>query len=167
MMRQARNWIVAGLVSVTAFACGGEKKEAPGGGGSSGSAASSSSSSSSNKDIYVDKYRIGRTQNSDGITGTETDTYQPGDTVYQSFELRNAPEGSKVRITFTSLADGSKVGELEQATGKNGLVSFAMKDTKNWKPGTYRSEYFLARDNEKPRGMGTHDFKIVASRPGG
>ena len=164
-MRQTRNWIVAVLVSVTAIACGGEKKEAPGGAGSS--SASASSPASTNKDIYVDKYRIGRTQNSDGVTGTETDTYQPGDTVYQSFEIRNAPEGSNVRIVFTALADNRKVGELQGKTGKNGFISFAMKDTKGWAPGTYRSEYFLANEGEKPRGMGTHDFKIVASRPGG
>ncbi|HKF43666.1 MAG TPA: hypothetical protein VKJ00_00540 [Thermoanaerobaculia bacterium] len=165
-MRRTKAWILAGVIAAGAFAfgCGGKKeagKAESSGGGSSAPAAST------NKDIYVDKYKIGRTVRPDGQAGTESDLYMPGETVYQSFELRNSPPDSKVKLVFTSLADGQKVAEQVNTTGKDGLVSFEMKDTKSWKPGTYRVEYFMLREGDKPRSMGTHDLKIVTSRPSG
>jgi len=165
-MRRAKALILAGVFAVSAFGCGG-KNESPGGKAASSSPGGSGPSQPNNKDIYVDKYKIGRTKLGDGSAGTETDLYLPGETVYQSFQLRNLPSPSKVRIVFTSLAETQKIAEIEKMTDNDGFVLFEQKDTKNWKPGTYRAEYFLVNEGERPRGMGTHDFKIVTSRPGG
>ena len=159
-MRRTKAWILAGLIAATAFGCGGKNE------GASKPAASGGSSPSqpANKDIYVDKYKIGRTQLASGEAGTESDIYQPGESVYMSFVLRNLPSPSKVRIVITSLADNKQIAQLEKTTDKEGFVSFEEKDTRSWKPGTYRAEYVLLTEGERPRGMGTHDFKIVASR---
>ena len=164
-MRRAKALILAALFAASAFGCGG-KNEAGGKneGGKSASSGGNAPSQPANKDIYVDKYKIGRTQMSNGEAGTETDTYQAGESVYMSMVIRNLPSPSKVRIVYTSMEDNKKISEVEKMTDKDGAVSFELKETKALKPGTYRAEYYLANEGEKPRGMGTHDFKIVASR---
>jgi hypothetical protein len=126
-------------------------KVGPGGGGSGGA-------------IVIDKYRIGRIRAADGSATGETDVYGVGETIYVSFEVKNAPSGSPVRLVFSSLPDDLKMAEIEQKTPRNGFVGFELKDTKGWLPGTYRVECFLL-DGSKQVSLGIHDFKLVASSP--
>src|SRR5215475_13750798 len=141
-MRRAKVLILAGVFAASALGCGGKNE----GGGTAASSPGGGAPSSNTKDIYVDKYKIGRTVMADGQAGTETDVYLPGESVYMSFVLRNLPSPSKVRIVFTDLAEHRKITELEKTTDKEGFVSFELKDTKSLKPGTYRAEYFLANE---------------------
>jgi hypothetical protein len=136
------------LLVIGVLGCG---KDGPGAAGSGGA-------------VVIDKFRIGRIQAADGSAAVETDIYSVGETIYVSFEVKNAPSGSPVRLVFSSLPDGRGMAELENKTARKGLVGFELKDTKGWPPGTYRVEYFLL-EGSKRLSLGIHDFKLMASPP--
>jgi hypothetical protein len=152
--------IVAALLTVGVLAC--SKGDGGGGSATQGSATQGPATQApALRSPFVSLYRIGRSQAPDGSTTGETDMFAAGETVYMSFTVKNAPSDAKVRLVFSTLPDNRKVAELE-STSTNGFVSFGMKDTKSWAPGTYRAEYFLLEDG-KPNSLGIHDFKIAAA----
>jgi hypothetical protein len=91
----------------------------------------------------------------------ETDSFQQGEAVHISFEVRNVPRGSKIRVVWSDAAR-RVIAEEEKPLPSNGAVSFEMKDAGSLAEGEYMVEFFRA-DPSAARGwgfLGTKPFKV-------
>src|SRR5271169_4159017 len=148
---------------VLSLACGG-KTEAPGKGGPAavGKPAAAVETPSpvaeAPKGAFMTKFRLGSSSAADGIVLAETRTFGPGEAVFASFEISNAPAGSKVRVAWALLPDKAPLSPDKPA------VAFKA-DPKGWPIGDYELEMSLAEaGKEDARFMGTAQFKIVKEK---
>jgi hypothetical protein len=91
-----------------------------------------------NKDVYLDRLKIGKESAPDGTALEETGgQFRSGSQVYVSFVLRNAPAGSEVKAVWTTMPDHKPIGEEVQKVGAKGFAHFHLKPPSD---GVYRLE---------------------------
>lgn len=156
---------------VLSLACGGKKSEAPTKGASpavgqpTAAVATPASVPDAPKGAYVTKFRFGSSLRPDGTVLAEARAFGPGETVFASFDIPNAPAGSKVRVTWASLPDKKVVSRQEEAlTPDKPAVSFKV-DPKGWPLGDYEFVIGLVEaGKDDARTLGSATFKILKDR---
>jgi hypothetical protein len=105
---------------------------------------------------FIDDVSIGHEVGSDGSipAGKTGDDFAPGEAVWVTMKVNNAPASSAVKITYST--GGNKVGEeTKQVPAGATYLSFS-KDTKGWGKGDYDADVFIG--DEK---VNTQHFQIV------
>ena len=136
-----------------------------GGKGSDASASGGRGSRQNNPDPYEDQFRIGTAAAPDGLVLKETNQFAAGAPIYVSFVVRNVPAGMAAKVLWKRLDGDRVVGDDEKTLGPGGFVSFAMKDTSGWPPGSYRLVKMIGGGPSTAtptpwRAIGTMDFTI-------
>lgn len=157
---------------VLSLGCGGKKAEAPEKGGAgaaekpAAAATTPAAAAEAPKGPYIAKFRLGSTSGPDGIVGVEAHVFGAGEAIFISFDIPNAPAGSKVRVEWTLLPDKKPVSRQEAPVSAD-KPSVAFKgDSKGWPIGDYELQTFLAEGGkEDARFMGTATLKIVKDKP--
>lgn len=156
---------------VLSLGCGGKKSEAPKGTGTGEKPAAAvatpaPSAAEAPKGTVMTKFRLGSSSGPDGIVIAETRTFGPGEAVFTSFELLNAPAGSKIRVAWAPLPDRKPVSRQEAPLSPDKPAVAFKADSKGWPVGDYVLEMSLVeagKDDGRP--MGTAPFKIVRDKP--
>lgn len=101
---------------------------------------------------YMTKFRIGPVVDADGIVTKETDAFKQGESIHISFEVKNVPDGTRIRVLW---ADSSKreISEEVKPLPSNDAVTFEMKDAGSLAPGAYVVEFSRAEPSA-PKGWG-------------
>jgi hypothetical protein len=111
----------------------------------------------------VDDVTIGKKVGADGMIATEDqgDDFAPGDTVYVTMKVADAPAGSAVKVAWYGPGE-TKINDEEKSvpTGQQYLTFQA--DTSSWKKGDYRAEVWIG--DEK---VNTQQFQIVDAENAG
>lgn len=110
---------------------------------------------------YMTKFRIGPVVGADGIVTRETDSFQHGEAIHISFEVKNVPDGTPIRVTWTD-STRRQLSEEVKPLPSNDAVSFEMKDAGSLAPGEYVVEFSRAEPSA-PKGwggLGTKPFKV-------
>jgi len=159
---------------VLSVACGGKSTETPGKGGPGGPATAGKPAAAvetappaveAPKGTFMTKFRIGSAAGPDGIVTAETRTFQPGEAVFASFEIQNAPAGSKALVAWALLPDKRPLSRQEAPISKENPAAAFKADSKGWPIGDYEFEISLAEaGKEEARLMGTAPFKIVKEK---
>jgi hypothetical protein len=106
----------------------------------------------------VDDVTIGKSVGSDGMIATENqgDDFAPGETVYLTMNVADAPAGSAVKVAWFGPGE-TKIGD-QQKTVETGAqyLTFETADTSAWQKGDYRAEVWIG--DEK---VNTQQFQIV------
>lgn len=93
-------------------------------------------------ELWVDDLRLGSAVEPEGAIpqARQTDTFAPGDDVYVSMAVADAPAGSAVHAIFRG-PDGEAVAEDEKKVPAGAhYLYFDAGDTADWQPGAYRVE---------------------------
>jgi len=110
--------------------------------------------------LIVANFKFGRLLGPDGTAANEGGTFIPGEPIFVTLEVKNAPPGATVRIVATTMPDKKKVAEEQKPpSGEKGALVFQFGDTKGWAPGDYRLEMHLV-DGSTTTQLGTYDFKV-------
>jgi hypothetical protein len=106
----------------------------------------------------VDDVTIGKKVGTDGMIAAEDqgDDFAPGDPVYITMKVGDAPAGSEVKLAWfgpgeTKIADDSKT-----VTQGQQYLTFEATDTASWQKGDYRAEIWIG--DEK---VNQQQFQIV------
>ncbi len=166
-----KRWRFFPVALCVLFVACGKSPEAPGKGGpaTAGKPAATLETSTpapeAPKGIYMTKFRFGLSAGPDGIVISETRTIQPGEAIFASFEIPNAPPGSKVLAAWVLLPDRKPLSRQEAPiTPDKPAVAFKA-DSKGWPIGDYELEMSLAEaGKDKPTLVGTAQFKIVKDK---
>lgn len=157
---------------VLSLACGGKKPEASDAGGPAGAGkaaatvATASPVAEAPKGTFMTKFRLGMSAGPDGTVMSETRTFGPGESVFASFEIANAPTGSKVRVAWALLPDKKPLSRQEAPLSADKPAVAFKADPKGWPIGDYELEMSLVEaGKEDARFMGTAQFKIVKDKP--
>jgi len=106
----------------------------------------------------IDDVTIGKEVGTDGMIATEDqgDDFAPGQTVYLTMNVADAPAGSVVKVAWYGPGE-QKVGDQEKTveTGAK-YLTFETADTSSWQKGDYRAEVWIG--DEK---VNTQQFQIV------
>jgi hypothetical protein len=106
----------------------------------------------------VDDVTIGKQVGTDGMIATENqgDDFAPGETVYLTMNVADAPAGSVVKVAWYGPGE-TKIGEQDKPveTGSK-YLTFETADTGSWQKGDYRAEVWIG--DEK---VNTQQFQIV------
>lgn len=156
---------------ILSLGCGGRKPEAPGKGSPAvvgqptAAVESPSPVAEAPKGTVMTKFRFGSSSRPDGTVGAETRTFGPGEAVFASFEVQNAPAGSKIRVAWALLPDKKPVSRQEAALSPDKPAVAFKADSKGWPIGDYEFEMSLVEaGKEDARFMGTAQFKIVKEK---
>lgn len=156
---------------VLSLGCGGRKPEAPekGGIGSvekpAAAVATPAAVAEGPKEPVISKFRLGSSSGPDGTVGIETRVFGPGEAVFASFEIPNAPAGSKARVAWALLPDRKPVARQEAPLSPDKPAVAFKGDSKGWPIGDYEVEMFLVEaGKDDARLMGTATFKIVKDK---
>ena len=153
---------------VLSLGCGGKKPEAPDQSGPAGAGKPAAASArpaavaEAPKVPYMSNFRLGSSSGPDGIVAVEGSVFKPGEPVCVSFEIPNAPPGSKVRVAWTVLPDKKPVSRQEAPlVPEKPAVSFKA-DSKGWPIGDFELEMSLVEaGKEDARFLGTAQFKLA------
>lgn len=106
----------------------------------------------------IDDVTIGKEVGADGMIATEDqgDDFAPGETVYLTMNVADAPAGSVVKVAWFGPGE-TRVGDQEKQveTGSQ-YLTFETADTASWQKGDYRAEVWIG--DEK---VNTQQFQIV------
>jgi hypothetical protein len=105
----------------------------------------------------VDDVTLGHKVGTDGMIATEDqgDDFAPGDTIYLTMNVADAPAGSAVKVAWFGPGE-TKVGE-EPKTIESGAKYLTFEEaTTSWPKGDYRAEIWIG--DEK---VNTQEFQIV------
>lgn len=112
----------------------------------------------------VDDVTIGKQVGTDGMIATENqgDDFAPGETVYLTMNVADAPAGSVVKVAWYGPGE-TKIGEQDKPveTGAK-YLTFETADTGSWQKGDYRAEIWIG--DEK---VNTQQFQIVEADDAG
>jgi hypothetical protein len=157
---------------VLSLGCGGKKPEAPDKGGPAavGKPAAAvetpSPAAEAPKGTVMTKFRLGSSSGPDGTVGVEAHVFGPGEAIFASFEILNAPAGSNVRVAWALLPDKKPVSRQEAPVPPNKPAVAFKADSKGWPIGDYELEMSLAEaGKDGAMFMGTAPFKIVKDKP--
>ena len=107
---------------------------------------------------WIDDVTIGSELAPDGsmVTGKTGDDFAPGQTVYLTMEVGDAPPNSAVKVVWYG-PNETKIGEENKpVVAGQKYLSFTSSDTKAWAKGDYRAEVWIG--DEK---VNTQQFQIV------
>lgn len=142
-MRFAKVLPVLALVGAL-VACG--KESTPAGGGN-------------RTDVYTDPFRFGDAVDADGAVVRETSVIPTGSLAAVSFNLRNAPAGTQVRVLWKDVVKNADVGEEVKSSGGKGFVAF--RQPKSLPEGKYRVDMFYKPPEKKDwQYLGNHTFTV-------
>lgn len=106
----------------------------------------------------IDDITIGKQLGADGTIPAEAqgDDFAPGDTIYLTMDVGDAPAGTEVKVIWYGPGD-AKIGEDSKtvATGV-ATLSFQAADTASWQKGDYRADVWAG--DEK---VGDQNFNVV------
>jgi hypothetical protein len=154
---------------VLSLACG-KSPEAPGKGpATSGKPAAAVEAPSpvveAPKGTYITKFRLGPAFGPEGTVNADVSIFRPGEPIFTSFEIPNAPAGSKVRVTWAVLPDRKPLGRQEAPLSPDKPAVAFKGDSKGWPIGDYEFEISLVEPGtENARAMGVAPFKIVKDK---
>ncbi|MFI5120878.1 MAG: hypothetical protein ACHQM4_10705 [Thermoanaerobaculia bacterium] len=155
---------------VFSLACGG-KTETPGKGGPAAvgkppaPAETPAPVAEAPKGTFIAKFRLGPSFGSEGTVNVDMNIFRPGEPVFTSFEIPNAPAGSKVRVAWATLPDKKPVSRQEAPLSPDKPAVAFKADSKGWPIGDYEFEIFLAEPGkDDARLMGTAPFRIVKEK---
>lgn len=157
---------------VLSLACGGKKPEAPDKGGPAavGKPAAVIETPSPivevPKGTIMTKFRLGKSSGPDGTVIAETRTFALGEAVSASFEVVNAPAGSKVRVSWVLLPDKKSLSRQEAPLSPDKPAVAFKADSKGWSIGDYELQMSLVEAGKEDATliMGTAQFKIVRDK---
>ena len=159
-----------GALCVLCLACGG-KTEAPGKGGPAAVGKSTVAVETpapvveAPKGALIAKFRLGPAFGPEGTVNVDMSAFRPGEPVFTSFEILNAPAGSKVRVAWAALPDKKVVARQEAPLPADKPAVAFKADSKGWPIGDYELEISLVEaGKEEARPMGTAPFKIVKEK---
>jgi hypothetical protein len=155
---------------VFSLACGG-KTEAPSKGGPAAAGKPTAAAEATSpvaevpKGTFIAKFRLGPAFGPDGTVSADMSIFKPGDPIFTSFEIPNAPAGSKVRVAWALLPDKKPVARQEAPLSPDKPAVSFKADSRGWPIGEYEFEISLAEaGKEDARLMGTAPFKIVREK---
>ncbi len=156
---------------VLSLGCGGKKPEVSGKDGpaavgkSVAAVATPSPIAEAPKGALITKFRLGSSSVPDGTVSVEAHVFGPGEAIFASFEIPNAPAGSKVRVAWALLPDKKPVFRQEAPLSPDKPPVAFKADSKGWPIGDYELLISLAelgKDDARPLGSAT--FKIVKDK---
>lgn len=113
---------------------------------------------------WIDDVTLGHELAADGsmVTGKTGDDFAPGEKVYLTMEVGDAPPSSSVKVVWYG-PNETKIGEENKpVVAGQKYLPFTSADTKSWAKGDYRAEVWIG--DEK---VNTQQFQIVdASKAG-
>lgn len=107
---------------------------------------------------WIDDVTIGHELAADGsmVTGKGGDDFAPGQPIYVTMEVGDAPPNSTVKVVWYG-PNETKIGEENKpVVAGQKYLSFETKDTASWAKGDYRAEVWIG--DEK---VNTQQFQIV------
>ena len=105
----------------------------------------------------VDDFTIGSNVGQDGMIAPEDqgDDFAPGDTVYYTMNVADAPAGSAVKVVWFGPGE-TRINEEEKTVDPGTKYLTFQADTANWEKGDYRAEVWIG--DEK---VNTQQFQVV------
>jgi hypothetical protein len=100
-------------------ACGGGKSEAPGKGGPATAGKPTAVVEAPTRVVeapkatVIAKFRLGPAFGPEGTVNSDVSVFRPGEPIFTSFEIANAPQGSKVHVAWATLPDKKAVARQE------------------------------------------------------
>ena len=159
------------VLCVLSLGCGGKKAEAPEKGGPAGIGKPIAAVETPlpvvelPKGTFIAKFRLGPAFGPEGTVNVDMSVFRPGEPIFTSFEIPNAPAGSKVRVAWALLPDKKPVSRQEAPLSPDKAALTFKADSKGWPIGDYELEMSLAEaGKEDARLMGTAPFKIVKEK---
>ena len=159
------------VVLLSAFACK-KTDEATTGSADTATAATTSeiSGTQSPNDLnpvraqsYVDDVTIGHEVAADGTvpTGKTGDNFVPGQKVYITMKVKDAPANTAVKVVYNGPPGTTKVGEETKNVPAGATFLTFEKDTKGWQKGDYSADVFVG--DEK---VNTQHFNLADAAAG-
>jgi hypothetical protein len=117
------------------------------------------------KGVYIAKFRLGSSFGPDGAVFAESHAFVPGDVVGASFEIPNAPAGSRVKVAWVVLPDKRVVAHQEAALVPDKPAVTFKGDSKGWALGEYEFVISYAEPGkDDARTMGNAPFKLTRDK---
>ncbi len=92
---------------------------------------------------WLTDFAIGSELGPDGAVSISGNTFAPGDTIYYSASVGEAPPASAVKAVWVG-PNAAKLGEeMKGITAGQKKVSFQAPDTAAWAPGTYEAQIWV------------------------
>jgi hypothetical protein len=133
-------------------ACGKEPTSAGGGGGGGGKGGSTT-------EVHTDPFRFGDAVDGNGTVMRETSVIPPSARPAVSFNVRNVPAGTQVRVLWKDVAKNADAGEEVKPIADKGFVAFQRPQP--LPEGSYRVDMFYKLPEAKDwRYLGTHLFTV-------
>ncbi len=160
-MKKTLMFLMIALVATLMFACGRDETAEPPAGVSTQEQAGTSSPtdiSPITAQTWIDDVTIGSELAPDGsmVAGKTGDDFAPGQPVYLTMEVGDAPPASSVKVVWYG-PNETKVGEeTKPVVAGQKYLSFTAADTASWALGDYRAEVWIG--DEK---VNTQQFQIV------
>jgi len=109
----------------------------------------------------VDDVNIGVAVAGDGRVpaGTSPDDFLPGEDIYLTMDVSDAPPGTAIRVVWIGPDDQEIARQAKTVTAGESTLRFVKQDTGSWKPGDYRAEVWVG--DEK---VNDERFDIVSTR---
>lgn len=106
---------------------------------------------------FIDDVTIGHEVGADGTVpaGKTGDDFAPGEMVYITMKVKDAPAGSAVKVVFNGTNNASVGEETKDVPAGATFISFS-KDTKGWPKGDYSADVWIG--DEK---VNTQHFQVV------
>ena len=91
----------------------------------------------------------------------ESDSFVQGDAIHISFEVKNVPKGSPIRVVWRDSAK-QELAKEEKPLPSKGAIVFEMKDAASLAPGDYVVEFSRPEPaaREGWSNLGTKTFKV-------
>jgi hypothetical protein len=109
----------------------------------------------------VDDVNIGVAVDSNGRVpaGTGPDNFLPGEDIYLTMDVSDAPAGTAIRVVWIGPGDKPIDTQIQKVAAGASTLKFVKQDTRSWKPGDYRAEVWVG--DEK---VDDEVFDIVSAR---
>jgi hypothetical protein len=94
---------------------------------------------------FIDDVTIGHKVGADGLIAAEDqgDDFAPGDPVYITMKVADAPAGSKVKVAWYGPGETKITEEEKDVTPGQQYLTFSATDTGSWQKGDYRAEVWI------------------------
>ena len=109
----------------------------------------------------VDDVNIGVTLDGNGRVpaGNGPDNFLPGEDIYLTMDVSDAPAGTAIRVVWIGPGDKAIDTQIQKVAAGVSTLKFVKQGTQNWKPGDYRAEVWVG--DEK---VNDEVFDIVSTR---
>lgn len=112
----------------------------------------------------VDDVTIGKKVGTDGMIAAadQGDDFAPGDPVYLTMKVGDAPAGSEVKVSWYGPGETKIKDDSKSVTQGQQYLTFEATDTASWQKGDYRAEIWIG--DEK---VNQQQFQIVDANHAG